>query len=104
MVTDLNLEQTNNIHLFHHSECPHSSFSILDSGAKMTCESSFDGVLAKMKPFFSPKKTQTGTSVIEIKGSVYSYVDFVFRIGGIYFGPNPKYFTFEVCILYDTIT
>merc|ERR1711953_1442639 len=85
--------QQNNLHIFHHSECPHS---ILDSGAKMSSESSFDGILAKMKPFFCPKKTQTGASVIEIKGAVYSYVDFVFRVGGIYFGPNPKYFTLEV--------
>ena len=87
---------SNNMHVFHHSECPHSTFCILDSGAKLTCENSFDAVLNKMKPFYSPKKTQTGTSAIEIKGAVYSYVDFVFRVGGIYFGPNPKYFTLEV--------
>ena len=66
----------------------------------MSSESSFDGILAKMKPFLCPKKTQTGTSVIEIKGAVYSYVDFVFRVGGIYFGPNPKYFTLEVTIFF----
>ena len=85
-----------NIHVFHHSECPHSTFCILENGSKMTCESSFDSVLSKMKPYFCSKKSQTGSSVIEIKGSSFSFVDFVFRVGTIHFGANPKFFTLEV--------
>ena len=80
------------IHIMHNTEQPLTSYAITDSGICLVADTVFDGMMQRLKTFYTPRKS----SRIEAKGQRYELGDFVVKLGVISIGAHSRGIIIEV--------
>ena len=76
----------------HNTEQPLTSYAITDSGICLVADTVFDGMMQRLKTFYTPRKS----SRIEAKGQRYELGDFVVKLGVISIGAHSRGIIIEV--------
>ncbi|XP_071808694.1 mediator of RNA polymerase II transcription subunit 20-like [Asterias amurensis] len=80
------------VHLMHNSEQPVTCYGITDTGAHIITDNHFDGIMQKLKGFYTPRKSAR----MESKGQRFDLGDFVIKVGIVSIGPHTRGILMEV--------
>lgn len=80
------------VHVMHSTEQPMSSYAITDTGNCLVTDQMFDGVMQRLKSFYTPRKSAR----IEAKGQRHELGDFVVKLGVISIGAHARGIIIEV--------
>ncbi|XP_022109052.1 mediator of RNA polymerase II transcription subunit 20-like isoform X2 [Acanthaster planci] len=86
------INSTKLVHLMHNSEQPLTCFGITDTGACLITDGQFEGIMQKLKGFYTPRKSAR----VESKGQRFELGDFLVKIGIVSIGPHTKGILVEV--------
>ncbi|XP_038045593.1 mediator of RNA polymerase II transcription subunit 20-like [Patiria miniata] len=86
------INSTKLVHLMHNSEQPLTCFSITDTGAFLVADNHLEGIMQKLKGFYTPRKSAR----VESKGQRFELGDFLVKVGIVSIGPHTKGILVEV--------